>query len=592
FLTAWHALVNVAPLKPGERVLIHAAAGGVGQAAIQVARALGAEVLATAHPSKHHVLESQGVAHVFTSRDSAFGAAVLGATGGRGVDVVLNSLSGALIAAGLDCLAPGGRFVEIGKSSIWSHAEVAARRPDVRYAPFDLADVARESPDRIRDMFNEVASRLGDTFEPLRVRAFASSDVVDAFRLLSRARHVGRVVVTMPESASSGDGVQLVTGGFGALGRSLVRDLVTRGARRVAIVSRTVADAEREAWMAALRRDGADVRAYVSALCSRTDAERTIAAIEAGFGHPVRGVFHLAGALADATIAAQTDESLARAIDAKLTSARSLHEATRTRDLHCFVLFSSAAALLGTPGQANYAAANAGLDALATARRAEGLPALSINWGPWASDGMAARLADTDRERMAAAGVAPLDANTAWDTMHALVATGGAQAAVIDADWRKLAERMPDASLLRSVGASRAIAADGPAAASIVAAVAGLDPAERRDAIARYLEARVAAVLGRPEGSDVPHARGFFALGMDSLTSLELRNRLEKELSLPLPPTITLEYGSVELLSGYLATAHPAWTTAADAMQPADAQPFADLSEAELATLLAKELEG
>jgi NAD(P)-dependent dehydrogenase (short-subunit alcohol dehydrogenase family)/acyl carrier protein len=520
------------------------------------------------------------------------------ATGGRGADVVLNSLTGPLIEAGLDCTARGGRFVEIGKSGIWSDEDVLGRRPDVQYSPFDLADLARESPARIRAMFEEIASRLGSAFAPLRVRAFAASEVVDAFRLLSRARHVGRVVVTMPAGACGLErGVQLITGGFGALGQSLARDLVSRGARRLAIVSRTAPDAERQAWMSGLRTTGVDLRAYASTLCNRQEADRVLAAVESDFGEPVRGAYHLAGALADATIVAQTDQSLARVLEAKLTSAWSLHEATRTRELDRFVLFSSAAALLGTPGQANYAAANAGLDALAAARRAEGLPALSINWGPWGSAGMAARLAATDRERMAAAGVLPLEAAGAWHAMHELLSRGCAQASVIDADWPRVARRMPDASLLRSVQTTAAGAtrnADGGARAgvSFVATVAALEPPARRGAIARYLESRVAAVLGRPDGSEVPHTRGFFALGMDSLTSLELRNRLEKELGLPLPPTITLEYGSVELLAGYLAARHPAWASLLDATGEGAANPLGDLSEAELAALLSKELEG
>jgi NADPH:quinone reductase-like Zn-dependent oxidoreductase/short-subunit dehydrogenase/acyl carrier protein len=595
FLTAWHALVHVARLQPGESVLIHAAAGGVGQAAIQVARALGANILATAHPSKHAFLRQQGVTDVFTSRDASFGAGVRQATGGRGADVVLNSLTGPLIEAGLDCTARGGRFVEIGKSGIWSHVDVRARRPDVRYSPFDLADVARESPARIRAMFEEVASRLGGAFAPLRVRAFAATHVVDAFRLLSRARHVGRVVVMMPAGGSGVEGgVQLITGGFGALGQSLARDLVRRGTRRLAIVSRTAPDAGREQWMATLRAEGVDVRAYASTLRRREDADRVLTAVESDFGEPVRGVFHLAGVLADATIAAQTDQSLARVLEAKLTSAWSLHEATRTRELDRFVLFSSAAALLGTPGQANYAAANAGLDALAAVRRAEGLPALSINWGPWGS-GMAARLAAADRERMAAAGVLPLEEAGAWQAMHELLSSGCAQAAVIDADWSRVARRLPDASLLRSVQAVAAGAARNAGAGvgvNVVNAVAVVEPAARRGAIARYIESRVAAVLGRPEASEVPHTRGFFSLGMDSLTSLELRNRLEKELGLPLPPTITLEYGSVELLAGYLAARHPAWATPPDAAGQGTANPLGDLSEAELAALLSKELGG
>jgi acyl carrier protein len=316
------------------------------------------------------------------------------------------------------------------------------------------------------------------------------------------------------------------------------------------------------------------------------------------FGAPVRAIYHTAGVLSDHPLAQESPANFAAVAAPKLLGAWHLHLAARGLDLQRFVLFSSAAALIGTPGQGSYATANAGLDALAAARRGAGLPALSINWGPWGGTGMAARLAETGRQRMAAAGIAPLRAESAFDALFRLDAEPAAQALVMDVDWRTFLTRFPGAegaSLYRDLRPATATAAptaaDGTAPGTLVAHVAGQPAERRRGALFRQLQHRVAAILGRPSPDDIAPTQGFFALGMDSLTSMELRTGLQRDLGIPLPATLTFDYGSIEALADHLLGQVPAWR-APEPPPPAPAnEALADLSEDELAAMLARELE-
>ncbi len=594
FLTAWHALVEVARIRAGDRVLVHSAAGGVGQAAVQIARLFGADVLATASAPKQRLLREQGVAAIFDSRSTAFREGVLEATGGRGVDVVLNSLNGAFIPASLDCLAPAGRFVEIGKTGIWSAEEVAAYRAGIAYSAFDLADVARAEPARITALLAEIAQRLATgALQPLPTRVFPAHAVTDAFRLVARGRHVGKVVIGMPITpAPVQQGLHVVTGGFGALGRSLCRDLVARGAKQLALIARGAPDAERRAFLDDLRRDDVQVEAYAADVAERAQVDAALGCIETDFGRAPTAIYHAAGELADGTIANQTPASFARAAAAKLDGARHLHAATRALDVERFVLFSSAAALVGTPGQSSYAAANAGLDALAAARKGAGLAALSVNWGPWDA-GMAARLAAADVQRMEAAGVTPLHESEGWDTLAELLSRGDAQALAMTVDWSRFLARFDGRvpSLFRAVHAvapASPAPANGAARSAFADELAACAAEQRRPLLVRHLQQRVAAILGRQDAADIRPGHGFFALGMDSLTSLELRSVLEHDLRRTLSPTLAFDYGTIDALATHLLEAFaPAAGDGDDAPALAD---VAGLSEDELARLLELEL--
>jgi acyl carrier protein len=265
-------------------------------------------------------------------------------------------------------------------------------------------------------------------------------------------------------------------------------------------------------------------------------------------------------------------------------------------DLERFVLFSSAAALLGTAGQSSYAAANAGLDALAAHRKATGLPALSVNWGPWAEAGMAARLSATDRARMESAGITPLAPEAAWNAMAGLLSRGDAQAMVMSADWSRFTaqcgEHVP--SLFRRLPTAAQPVANPPARRRILDEIGALEPARRLGAIREHLRKRVAAILGRPHPDDIRPTQGFFTLGLDSLTSLELRRGLQRDLDCSLPPTLAFDYGTIDALSAYLLAQVPKWAEPAGVRAmpdvPVASMGVDELSESDVAEMLSREL--
>ncbi|MFN7146647.1 MAG: MDR/SDR family oxidoreductase, partial [Myxococcota bacterium] len=390
FLTAWYGLFQLARLQPGERVLIHAAAGGVGMAAVQLALRAGAEVHGTASHGKWDVLRASGVTHIYDSRSVAFEEAVAAKVGGAGIDVVLNALTGGFIPASLRLMRRGGRFLEMGKAELWEPAQVAAVNPDVSYRAFDLVEV---EPDVLGRMLGEIAAAFDrGELRPLPRRVYPITRSVEAFRYMAQARHVGKVVLARPRPpAFDPDGAWLVTGASGALGRHVCTWLVEHGARHLALVGRTAVP-DTDPLIATLRAAGADVTSFA---CDVSDAT-AVRGVIAGLDRPLRGVIHAAGLLDDATVVQQDAGRIARVFGPKAAGAWALHEATRELPLAAFVLVSSAASWLGSAGQANYAAANAFLDGLARARRAWGLPATSVAFGPWAEGGMADRLGHED----------------------------------------------------------------------------------------------------------------------------------------------------------------------------------------------------
>ncbi|MEV0186850.1 SDR family NAD(P)-dependent oxidoreductase, partial [Streptomyces sp. NPDC050625] len=540
YLTAVHGLIDLGGLRAGESVLIHAGAGGVGMAAVRLARCLGAEVYATASPGKWDVLRGMGLddAHIASSRTLDFAEKFP-----AGMDVVLNSLAGEFVDASVGLLAEGGRFVEMGKTDIRD----AAAMP-VSYQAFDLFEAGN---DHIRDMF----ALLTEWFDQgelgrLPVRAWDVREAAEAFRFISQARHVGKVVLTIPRQLDP-DGTVLVTGASGTLGGLVAERLVAEhGARHLLLLSRRGVDT---ATVERLAEQGATVQVAACDVADRDALAEVLAEIPAA--HPLAAVVHTAGVLDDGVIASLNQERLDTVLRPKADAVDNLHELTADADLAAFVLFSSAAGVFNTAGQANYAAANAYLDAFAARRHAVGLPAVSLAWGLWAqSSGMTGDLDTADLDRMARTGVLPIETEQGLALFGAALGVQRPVLVPVRLDVGVIGSRQEVPPLLRQLARPAARRATQSAAGRqpLLERLAAATGTERNHILLQLVRTEVAAVLGHATPADIPADQAFRELGFDSLTSVELRNRLNAASGLRLPATLVFDYPTQTALVGHL----------------------------------------
>ncbi len=559
FLTAQYALIDTARIQPGESVLIHAGAGGVGLAAIQVARAAGAVVFATAgSEEKRAHLRAMGVSRVMNSRSADFASEVRAATQGRGVDVVLNSLVGPLIDAGFEALASGGRFLELGVADLRSQEWVQSTRPDLNYFPIDLSDKNATVARLLAGLMEEFrAGRL----QPLPHAIFELEQAQDAFRWMAQARHIGKIVLSPRRKEPvtiRKDGAYLVTGAFSGLGLQLARWLGERGAGEVVVMGRREPPPEAFEVFDAIRATGSTVTVHRGDVSRESDVG---VALESGL--PLRGVFHCAGVLEDAALAQQDWSRFERVMAGKAEGARHLDRLTRNYPLDAFVLFSSIAGVLGSPGQSNYAAANAFLDALAEQRRADNRSALSVSWGAWGEIGMAVRHGVVDRG--VRTGMTPMSIRDGLSSLGRLMESdAGPRAMVLAMNWSQyLANPVPawHRRLLGELEGSR----EGQAPAkgenrrakpeSWMEKLRGVGRSQQRIVLRQLLEDRIRTTLGLPREQAIAPGRPLQELGLDSLLSIELRNSLGASLERPLPATLLFNYPTLAALTDYLLTA-------------------------------------
>ncbi|WP_146175095.1 type I polyketide synthase, partial [Umezawaea tangerina] len=550
FLTALYGLGDLAGLSAGESVLIHAAAGGVGMAATQVARHLGAEVYGTASTGKWHVLRAAGIPedHIASSRTTEFEQQFTTATNGHGVDVVLDALSGEFVDASLRLVGLGraGRFVEMGKTDVRDIDEVATQYPGVRYRAFDLIEAG---PDRIREMLYQ----LHDWFSaghltPLPVTTWDLHRAPEAFRYLGQAKHIGKVVLTIPAKV---EGTVLITGGTGGLGAELARHLVTQhGIKHLVLTSRRGLDAPGATEL--VEELDAQVDVIACDVSDRDALEAVLATIP-----DLHGVVHTAGVLADGILESLTPERIDAVFGPKVDAAWYLHELTRDRDLAMFVLFSSSAGLLGSPGQANYAAANTYLNGLAAHRRAAGLPGIALDWGLWdQSAGMGAGLSKVDLARMARAGIPALSVPEGLALFDASLVLDAAVAVPIKLDLAALRssknELHPLMRGLVRVQVRRAAAGAAAESSQWSQRLAALSTAEQDDLLLDMVRGQVAVVLGFSSAQQVQPGRGLVDMGLDSLSAVELRNTLSAATGLRLPATVVFDYPTPQAIAGHL----------------------------------------
>ncbi|BBX45076.1 type I polyketide synthase [Mycobacterium cookii] len=559
FATAYYALTALADLKPGQRVLVHAGAGGVGMAAIQLARHFGAEVFATASRGKWDTLRSMGVDddHIGDSRTLDFEEKFRAANGGRGVDVVLDSLAGEFVDASLRLVAPGGVLLEMGKTDIREPDAIAREYPGVRYRAFDLFEAGA---DHIEGMLTDLARLFDDgTLRALPVTAFDVRRAGAALRYLSQARHTGKVVLTMPDTWASGTVV--ITGGTGMAGSALARHVVANhGVRNLVLIGRRGADAPGAAELSAeLRACGAAVSVVACDAADRPALAKVLADIPAQY--PLSAVIHTAGVLDDAVVTSLTPERVDAVLRAKVDAAWNLHELTRDTPLSAFVMFSSMAGLVGSSGQANYAAANSFLDGLAVHRRTQGLPAISLGWGLWdQASSMTGALEAVDFARFARDGIVAMSSNEALQLLDTAMVIDQPFLLPARIDTIALRAKFDGGTLppmfvdLINAPARRQVDDSLAAAQSkfaLLQRLDGLAEDEQQAVLLDLVRSHIATVLGNSTPESIDPDKAFQELGFDSLTAVEMRNRLKAATGLPLSPTLIFDYPNAAALAGY-----------------------------------------
>ncbi|ULE34537.1 type I polyketide synthase [Mycobacterium sp. IDR2000157661] len=542
-----------AQLQPGDRVLIHAASGGVGLAAIQLAQRHGAVVFATASTYKRATLQKLGVKYVYDSRTTDFADQILADTDGAGVDVVLNSLTNeGFLEATVRATAHNGRFAEIAKRDIWTREQMAAVRPDIDYEIVALDTVTIQEPERIRRLLTEVSDGLGKgEWAPLPAEIYPLTEAKAAFRRMQQARHIGKIVLQMPDPLQPrADRSYLITGGLGAIGLHMASYLAQLGAGDIVLTSRRTPDADAQRAIDEItERHKCRVHTFAADVGDESQVAVLLERIRAELA-PLAGVVHLAGVLDDALLSQQSVERFRTTLAPKAFGAWHLDRLTRDDDLDFFIVSSSVASVFGSPGQANYAAANALLDGLVAQRRARGLPATGVNFGPWAQGGMASSEAAT--ANIGAQGLIPLEPSAALSALAEVVANGAGQATVIKANWQRAA---------KVLGASRPPVLD-LVLPSAVGEVTGdsellrqlqeIPVAQRAGFVTEFLQREVQNFLRLAQP---PAATSrFLDLGTDSLMAIELRNRLHSQFggAFTINATAVFDYPTIGGLAEYL----------------------------------------
>ncbi len=569
YLTAWYALRHVAHLAEGERVLIHSATGGTGLAALAVARYLGAEVLATAgNDEKRGYLRGMGVRRVMDSRSLDFTRQAREATGGKGVDVVLNSLSGPAIRAGLEALRPFGRFIELGVRDILADAllGLAPFRHNVTFSSIDLIELQQNRPKVFHDLFCEVMDLFSaGHLEALPHQEFPLARATEAFRLMAGAGHIGKIVLTVPEHGETTavhaeppspvrpDGAYIITGGLRGVGLATATRLAELGAAHIVLNGRTAPGDATETELARLRATGTRITVELGDASRPGVAERLVSAATAG-GLTLRGVVHSAMVLADAALTNITDDQLERVWRPKVTAAWRLHQALVPHTPDWFVLYSSMASLLGNPGQGAYAAANAWLDAFAAWRTAQGRPTLAINWGPWGQTGVATGFADRGYETIATHdGLRALEALLTHRRVTTGVLPGTPETWILPAV--RSAPFFAGLTDVQGIQGTTPPSSKPVTEADIRTRLTELDsPHSRRTALEAYLAQEMGVVLQSGNARLDPQTP-LRSLGFDSLLSMELRTRLQAGLGIRLANDFVWKHPTITALATHLAHA-------------------------------------
>jgi thioester reductase-like protein len=569
FATSYYALVYLARMRKGEKILIHAGTGGVGQAAIQIAKELGLEIFSTAGtPEKRELLKKLGADHVMNSRSLDFVDDVMRLTDGKGVDAVLNSLAADFIPKSLSVLAPFGRFVEIGKVDIYNNSKIGMEllKNNISYFMFDLIEYIVQRTDQIAEMFSE----LGEKFEqgvylPLTHTDFKITEVEQAYRFMAQGKHVGKNVLTfdvdeIPIGTCNedghlfrGDGSYLITGGASGFGLEVAKWMALNGAGHLVLMSRSgPRDEPSRKGIEKMREYGAVVTDARGDVTQLQDVQRIVDAVVAEGHPPLVGVIHGAMVLRDEFIVDLDDALFQTVLRPKMNGAWNLHIATRDLPLEHFICFSSFSAVIGAPKQSNYNSGNVFLEALAHHRHQQGLAALTINWGALSGAGFVARNEKT-AAYLDAIGMKSINVDEALRVIRRMIQHDTPQVLASRADWNlwnKLIGYVGSSKTFETVTRELGEESSGGSIGPRVM----MAPAEQRAGmIMEFIAENMSAVCSIDAGGidlDTP----LTSLGLDSLMAVELMNRIEGDIGLSVPMGKVLAGPSIRELADIILT--------------------------------------
>ncbi|NET12288.1 MAG: SDR family NAD(P)-dependent oxidoreductase, partial [Okeania sp. SIO1H6] len=553
FATAYYGLQNLAKIQPGDKVLIHAAAGGVGQAAVQIALGVGAEVFATASPPKWEFLKSMGIKHIMNSRTLDFADEIMTITQGQGVDIVLNSLNGDFIDKSFVVLGKKGRFVEIGKIGIWDKQKVMEKRPDAEYLPFDIGLMIQQQSGLMAEFSEELNQQCqSGKLKALSYKVFPNTEVKAAFRYMQQGKHIGKVVVSLPETGDEQKSIKseasyLITGGLGALGLEVAQWMVKEGAKNIVLTGRRNPNEKAQKVIEELEAAGASVSVLLGDISTKESLMKILEEISTSLP-PLKGIIHAAGVLDDGVLQKMTWEKFTKVMAPKVSGTWYLHKLTQDLPLDFFVCFSSMASMLGNFGQGNYAAANGFMDAIAHYRRGQGLPGLSINWGAWATAGMAARLAKEHQNRMQSSGVMAIEAEPGMQALGSLLSGYQSQVGVFPVNWSEFFRQMPGLAKLRYLEAFTTKSVEQNQDNRILEQLNAASDGEQEQLLTSYLQSKIAHIMGMTV-SQIELEKSLTMMGLDSLMAVELRNQIQTELGADIPATRFMEGITIQLLA-------------------------------------------
>ena len=537
-----------------------------------------------------------GVHHVLHSRTLDFADQIMEITAGKGINIVLNSLADEFIPKSLGILADEGRFLEIGKRGIWSDEQVEELNDSLSYWVYDLLQVMEEDPDLIQQMMaNMYPDFESGALKPLMLRAWPIQESITAFRFMAQAKHVGKIVLTIPHNQIESDGSYLITGGTGGVGKQVMRWLFEQGATDVILTGRRGATAETEALIDEIGQTGARLTVLKGDVGVQDDVEQILSEIEDKH-QPLRGIFHAAGVLDDGALINQSWDRFLTVLQPKLVGSWHLHEKSRKLGLDFFVFFSSISGVIGNPGQANYAVANTYMDGLAGMRKQQGLPALSINWGAWGEVGMAAA---TPMALMDATGLKFMEPEDGVAALDQALSRSVSQMAIASLNWPTLSHRVSKLPfyefMVTSVANMPAEQVGATGNPDFVDELATIPARERQAKMLEFVSEQIALVLGLDPSQQLDTQLGLFDLGMDSLTAVEFSNRLQATFEQTLPPTLAFEAPTIEALSEHLLTLVATKLTgeSSEAKEPEDAMlaEIEQMSDEEALSSLLGELE-